>query len=96
MVARAQSNKNPKPLEKPQQAEAELVIEGGESEEEEFSHASAYRGRQDEKDYDKDPEFAEILGSYFDDPQKAQSTVLSSRPLLVCLFVCLFLPGFRL
>ncbi|KAK1550095.1 hypothetical protein Q3G72_013525 [Acer saccharum] len=30
-------------------------------------------GRAQQKDYDKDPEFAEILGSVLDDPQKAQS-----------------------
>ncbi|XP_020581602.1 uncharacterized protein LOC110025455 isoform X4 [Phalaenopsis equestris] len=41
--------------------------------EEEFSHASAYRARRDEKDYDRDPEIADILGSCFDDPKKAQS-----------------------
>ncbi|XP_020581600.1 uncharacterized protein LOC110025455 isoform X2 [Phalaenopsis equestris] len=43
--------------------------------EEEFSHASAYRARRDEKDYDRDPEIADILGSCFDDPKKAQSKV---------------------
>ncbi|URE33205.1 hypothetical protein MUK42_16054 [Musa troglodytarum] len=32
-------------------------------------------GRGDGKDYDKDPELAEILASCFDDPQKAQSRV---------------------
>lgn len=50
--------------------------------EEEFSHASAYRARRDERDYDRDPELAEILGSCFEDPKKAQSKVL----LLICLF----------
>ncbi|XP_073008073.1 uncharacterized protein [Typha latifolia] len=40
-----------------------------------FSYSSAYGGRKDEKDYDRDPELAEILGSCFDDPQKAQSRV---------------------
>ncbi|KAL5726653.1 hypothetical protein ACHQM5_009676 [Ranunculus cassubicifolius] len=34
-----------------------------------------FRGKQEEIDYDKDPEFAEILGSCFDDPQKAQARV---------------------
>lgn len=35
----------------------------------------AYRGRRSEegKDYDKDPEFADILGSCLDDPQRAKS-----------------------
>lgn len=35
------------------------------------------RGRGDEKDYDRDPEFAEILGSCLDDPEKARSKVSS-------------------
>lgn len=30
---------------------------------------------EEEKDYDRDPEFAEILGSVLDNPQKAQSKV---------------------
>lgn len=34
-----------------------------------------FRERGDEKDYDRDPEFAEILGSCLDDPDKAQSKV---------------------
>ncbi|KAK8966954.1 hypothetical protein KSP40_PGU001247 [Platanthera guangdongensis] len=46
-----------------------------EAADEEFSHASVYRGRRDEKDYDRDPELADILGSCFDDPKKAQSKV---------------------
>ncbi|CAA6669554.1 unnamed protein product [Spirodela intermedia] len=32
-------------------------------------------GRGEGTDYDKDPEFAEILGSCFDDPEKAQARV---------------------
>lgn len=32
-----------------------------------------YRGAREEVDYDKDPEFAEILGNVLDNPQKAQS-----------------------
>lgn len=43
--------------------------------EEDLSNPSGHRVRQDEKDYDRDPEFAEILGSSFDDPQKAQARV---------------------
>ncbi|XP_062148542.1 uncharacterized protein LOC133857334 [Alnus glutinosa] len=38
-----------------------------------FSARGGYRGREEEKDYDRDPEFAEILGSCLDDPQKARS-----------------------
>ncbi|KAK9666395.1 hypothetical protein RND81_14G182200 [Saponaria officinalis] len=34
-----------------------------------------FRERGDEKDYDKDPEVAEILGSCLDDPDKARSKV---------------------
>lgn len=41
----------------------------------EFSSRSGFRGREEEKDYDRDPEFAEILGSCLDDPQKARSKV---------------------
>lgn len=39
------------------------------------AYSSGYRGGRDEKDYDRDPELAEILGSCFDDPQKAQARV---------------------
>ncbi|XVF88681.1 hypothetical protein PTKIN_Ptkin19aG0069900 [Pterospermum kingtungense] len=39
----------------------------------EYEARSGFRGREDEKNYDKDPEFAEILGSCLDDPQKARS-----------------------
>lgn len=45
---------------------------GEDGEEEEYSSP---KGREDEKDYDRDPEFAEILGSSLDDPQKARSKV---------------------
>ncbi|XP_057246896.1 uncharacterized protein LOC104900270 isoform X4 [Beta vulgaris subsp. vulgaris] len=37
-----------------------------------------FREREEEKDYDKDPEFAEILGSCLDNPDKAQSKVIRS------------------
>lgn len=40
-----------------------------------FSDSDVPKGRGDEKDYDRDPEIAEILGSCFDDPQKAQARV---------------------
>ncbi|XP_021641066.2 uncharacterized protein LOC110635879 isoform X3 [Hevea brasiliensis] len=41
--------------------------------ENEFPSQVRFSGREEEKNYDKDPEFAEILGSCLDDPQKAQS-----------------------
>ncbi|KAJ0090600.1 hypothetical protein Patl1_13415 [Pistacia atlantica] len=44
-----------------------------EEEEAETVSPRGFRGKEQEKDYDKDPEFAEILGSCLDDPQKAQS-----------------------
>ncbi|XP_020265249.1 uncharacterized protein LOC109840857 isoform X2 [Asparagus officinalis] len=80
-ITRAKTNRNLKPQEKPQQVEAELLTEEEEGDKEreeggeEFSYSSAYRGREDEKQYDRDPEFAEILGSCLDDPQKAQSKI---------------------
>ncbi|KAJ7973740.1 Oxidoreductase/transition metal ion-binding protein (DUF3531) [Quillaja saponaria] len=37
-----------------------------------FSGRGRYTGKE-EKDYDRDPEFADILGSCLDDPQRAQS-----------------------
>lgn len=40
-----------------------------------LNSSGGYGGRGDGKDYDKDPELAEILASCFDDPQKAQSRV---------------------
>ncbi|PKI51401.1 hypothetical protein CRG98_028197, partial [Punica granatum] len=45
--------------------------EDEEGEEDEFSSRSGFKGREDERNYDKDPEFADILGSCLDDPQKA-------------------------
>ncbi|XP_057985684.1 uncharacterized protein LOC110635879 isoform X2 [Hevea brasiliensis] len=41
--------------------------------ENEFPSQVRFSGREEEKNYDKDPEFAEILGSCLDDPQKAQN-----------------------
>uniref|UniRef100_A0A2N9F451 Uncharacterized protein n=1 Tax=Fagus sylvatica TaxID=28930 RepID=A0A2N9F451_FAGSY len=38
-----------------------------------FSAWGRYRGREEEKDFDRDPEFAEILGTCLDDPEKARS-----------------------
>ncbi|XP_042475151.1 uncharacterized protein LOC122057190 [Macadamia integrifolia] len=39
------------------------------------SSRNSFRRREEEKDYDRDPEFAEILGGYFDNPEKAQARV---------------------
>lgn len=75
--------------EEPMAVEAELVeggemeglgveefdVEGEDGEEGEFSFRGGFPGRGEGTDYDKDPEFAEILGSYFDDPEKAQARV---------------------
>ncbi|KAL0558466.1 hypothetical protein IC582_003039 [Cucumis melo] len=38
-----------------------------------FWSESGFRGREEEKDYDRDPEFAEIIGTSLDDPEKARS-----------------------
>ncbi|KAL6993720.1 hypothetical protein U1Q18_011838 [Sarracenia purpurea var. burkii] len=38
-----------------------------------FSPRGRFRERGEEKDFDRDPEFAEILGSCLDDPEKARS-----------------------
>ncbi|XP_038880255.1 uncharacterized protein LOC120071909 [Benincasa hispida] len=38
-----------------------------------FWSESGFRGREGEKDYDRDPEFAEIIGASLDDPEKARS-----------------------
>lgn len=40
-----------------------------------FSRKSMSEGRGEEKDYDRDPEFADIIGSSLDDPDKARSKV---------------------
>ncbi|KAF5743025.1 dna-directed rna polymerase i subunit rpa2 [Tripterygium wilfordii] len=45
----------------------------GVADEDESPAHRRFRRRGEEKDYDKDPEFAEILGSCLDDPQKARS-----------------------
>ncbi|KAK4765541.1 hypothetical protein SAY86_026631 [Trapa natans] len=47
--------------------------EDEENEEGEFSLRDEFTGREDEVKYDKDPEFADILGSCLEDPQKARS-----------------------
>lgn len=56
-----------------EQYEEEREIES----ENEFSHRRGFGGKEEEKDFDKDPEFAEILGDYIDDPDKARSKVSS-------------------
>ncbi|WOK99864.1 hypothetical protein Cni_G08576 [Canna indica] len=56
--------------------ENEAGGEHREGEAEGFSTSSTgYSGRGGGKDYDRDPELAEILSNYVDDPQKAQSRV---------------------
>ncbi|CAI9100508.1 OLC1v1037628C4 [Oldenlandia corymbosa var. corymbosa] len=39
----------------------------------EFSGRRGFKGEEDGKDYDKDPEFADILGSVVDNPEKART-----------------------
>ncbi|GMI88557.1 hypothetical protein HRI_002525000 [Hibiscus trionum] len=51
----------------------DLEIDNEDDDEEYEARGSGFRGREEEKNYDKDPEFAEILGSCLDDPEKAQS-----------------------
>ncbi|KAF9613369.1 hypothetical protein IFM89_007447 [Coptis chinensis] len=53
----------------------DVQVEDVDDEDEEFSSQKGFSGREEEKDYDKDPEFAEILGSCFDDPDKAHARV---------------------
>ncbi|PRQ46902.1 hypothetical protein RchiOBHm_Chr2g0093991 [Rosa chinensis] len=38
-----------------------------------FSSGSGFVGRGEGKEFDRDPEFAEIMGACLDDPQKARS-----------------------
>lgn len=45
--------------------------------EDELSSRNGFTGREGERNYDKDPEFADILGSCLDNPQKARSKVSS-------------------
>lgn len=51
--------------------EAEVEAES----EDRFSGRGGFTGRAEEKDFDRDPEFAEIMGACLDDPQKARSKV---------------------
>ncbi|XP_059596591.1 uncharacterized protein LOC100257820 isoform X2 [Vitis vinifera] len=55
-----------------EEAADEGVGEDGD-EDDEFLPRSGFGGREEEMDYDRNPEFAEILGSCLDDPQKARS-----------------------
>ncbi|RXH74686.1 hypothetical protein DVH24_029407 [Malus domestica] len=38
-----------------------------------FPGRTGFGGREEEKDFDRDPEFAEIMGACLDDPEKARS-----------------------
>lgn len=59
--------------------------------EDRFWSESGFRGREGEKDYDRDPEFAEIIGTSLDDPEKARSKVKLSYLFLVnSLFIFCF------
>ncbi|KAL5573044.1 hypothetical protein UlMin_022641 [Ulmus minor] len=59
---------------KTQNVEVEVDYDDEEDEDEiGFSARGGFRGRGEERDYDRDPEFAEILGSCLDNPEKAQS-----------------------
>ncbi|XP_021912001.1 uncharacterized protein LOC110825782 isoform X2 [Carica papaya] len=66
----SQGKMGPKMSAKGSERDFEEEDYGADGEEEEYSSP---KGREDEKDYDRDPEFAEILGSSLDDPQKARS-----------------------
>jgi hypothetical protein len=48
--------------------------QGDDGDDRRYSGGGPYRGAE-EKDFDRNPEFAEILGGFLDDPQKAQSRV---------------------
>ncbi|PIA42213.1 hypothetical protein AQUCO_02100230v1 [Aquilegia coerulea] len=68
------SKRNQKLQEEIIDIEAE-VDSDDDDEDEEFSSRKPFRGREEEKDYDRDPEFAEILGGCVDEPEKAQARV---------------------
>lgn len=73
-------------------SEIEVVDEEGEDYDADdgFFSASGFRGREGEKDYDRDPEFAEIIGTSVDDPEKFRSKVKLSYLFLVVAFSMLF------
>lgn len=82
---------NTQNLEREIEEEKQEYEEEDEDEEEfedEFSGRGGYRGREEEKDYDRDPEFAEILGSCLDDPQKARSKVSTALLEFLTIFFC--------
>lgn len=56
-------------------ADADVTLDADDEYVDEFSPRGRFRGRgvEEEIDYDRDPEFAEILGNCLDEPQKAQS-----------------------
>lgn len=73
------ANYSPKQT-KPTNLEAQIDIEDDvidieidDDEDDEFSPRGRFKKRAEEQDYDKNPEFAEILSTCLDDPQKAQS-----------------------
>lgn len=77
LSCRAEASRSPRwtsqELEGEVEEETEEFEEDGDEFEGGFSARGGYKGREEEKDYDRDPEFAEILGSCLDDPQKARS-----------------------
>ncbi|XP_068648614.1 uncharacterized protein [Aristolochia californica] len=56
-------------------ANSEVQEDAEEEEEDEYSGSRIYRGRVDEKNHDKDPELAEILGTCLEEPEKAKERV---------------------
>lgn len=57
-----------------EESAGEFEDEGGD-EDDEFFPPTGFRGREEEMEYDRNPEYAEILGSCLDDPQKAKALV---------------------
>ncbi|XP_073145832.1 uncharacterized protein [Henckelia pumila] len=53
--------------------DGEAVDDNEDKDEFPWSRGGFSGGEDEGKDYDKDPEFAEIIGSYLDDPEKARS-----------------------
>lgn len=68
----------------------EAVVDDPNVEEEldEFSPEGRFRLGAEEMDYDRNPEFAEIIGSCLDDPQKARSKV-SYVYVYMCVLLCI-------
>lgn len=59
-----------------------------------FPGRTGFGGREEEKDFDRDPEFAEIMGDCLDDPEKARSKVIPFFWIIWCL-CCLELLRFK-